>query len=168
MGKKSKLKVKTQKVGTFRIPRCRKSDQKKAWISHFQIWFEQRFILILMHNRLPAVEQPASKKRWNPAHWGVVCIQRQGSSGSASRTWPATAKWPREWWKSTRKPLAWNCTKTQNSSPTGKRSEIMPQLNYSQHDALPILIPVFKKSSKKMYKSLFSIFSVQRQQSGCK
>ena len=29
-GKNSKLKVKTQKVGTFRIPGCRKSVQKKA------------------------------------------------------------------------------------------------------------------------------------------
>ena len=54
-GKNSKLKVKTRKVGTFRIPGCRKSVQKKACAKLKDIWINSRasrLISIILHLKL--------------------------------------------------------------------------------------------------------------------
>ena len=44
-GKNSKLKMKTQKVGTFRIPGCRKSVQKKPGLNIIDVMVMQAFFV---------------------------------------------------------------------------------------------------------------------------
>ena len=79
-GKNSKLKVKTQKVGTFRIPGSRKSVQKKAWFTYivkpddfvdFGIWvyfaFEVHIISLfdVFRNKILAKTQEHLWGNWN-------------------------------------------------------------------------------------------------------